>query len=61
MAIQSRSRSYLGQLLVQFAALLSCHYCNSVLTFCLCLTLANKMMMTMMMIYFVVSGKATRE
>jgi len=31
----------LGQLLVQFAALLSCHYCNSVLAICLCLTLAK--------------------
>jgi len=31
----------LGHLLVQFVALLSCHYCNSVLA-CLCLTLAKK-------------------
>jgi len=34
---------------VQFAALLSYHYCNSVLAVCLCLTLANKTMMMMMM------------
>ena len=38
---------YLGQLLLQFAALLSCHYYNSVLTVCLCLTLANKMVIMM--------------
>jgi len=37
-----RFTPYLGQLSVQFAALLSCHYCNSALAVCLCLTLANK-------------------
>jgi len=30
---------YFRPVLVQFAALLSCHYCNSVLAVCLCLTL----------------------
>jgi len=36
----------LGQLLVQFAALLSCHYCNSVLAICLCKQMKLMLLMT---------------